>query len=180
MWDYINDEGSLNNDYKLVIDDSDSPILSVEELILVKNKKDFEEACRLLAIPAEDYVEADYTKNEFYLKNGQRVRLILKYLTYRVPSSDKNIESHEIKLSLHRNTILCMEKRILIEPINPEISDVMVFYRLAEEVVEIDIDPEFTNRFASNHFVSVLHSSTCKWFKNRMVLSLNCEGPTQK
>ena len=89
-----------------MVDDSDSPIISVDEFTLIKDKKEFEEVCRILSISSENYVEVDY-KNEFYLKNGQSVKLVLKYLTYRIPWTDKNIEPHIIHLKLLRNTIPC-------------------------------------------------------------------------
>jgi hypothetical protein len=118
-------------------------------------------------------VEVDY-KNEFYLKNGQSVKLVLKYLTYRMPGSEKNIESHTINLSLLRNTIHCSEKKLLIEPSSPDINRVLVFYRLIESIVEIELEEELSTLYSQNHFVAVLHGSSCKWFKNRLVVSINC------
>lgn len=116
-------------------------------------------------------------RNEFFLKNGQSVKLLLKFLTYRTPSSEKSIEAHSITLHLLRNTIPCAEKRLFVEPSHPDIHEVLIFYRLVEGIVEVELDEEWSVRYSQNFVVSVLHGSVCKWFKNRLVISLNCDGP---
>ena len=87
-----------------------------------------------MGIEAKNFVESDY-KNEFHLKNGKSVKLILKYLTYRIPNSSKNIEPHTITLSLLRNSLLCQSTKLYIQPHPPLFNSLFVFYCVSDSTI---------------------------------------------